>query len=427
MPNQYASAVLQVLPTLDTGGVEQGTIEIAQALVRDGFGALVASTGGRLVPVLQAAGGQHFTLPLAAKDPMSIVRNAGKLARLARAEGAGLLHARSRAPAWSALLAARRAGLPFITTYHGVYREEVPGKRLYNSVMARGDRVIAASRYVAGLIAARHGTDPARIRLIPRGVDPAHFNPNASRSAQIAQIASTLRLPVGAPVVVLPARLTRWKGGLVLVEALARLARRDAVAVFVGSDQGRTGFAAELEQRARALGIADRVRLAGHCADMPAALTLADVVVSASTEPEGFGRAVIEAQAMARPVIATDHGGAAETIEEGETGYLGTARRPGGARGGTGSRAGAAAGGPPRPRCTGANGRHCALYGGCHASRDARRLSRAAVRRRSADQAERRSGPTILSAVARPATSRLVGLESSTTPPDITAAARLIE
>ncbi len=233
-----------------------------------------------------------------------------------------MLHARSRAPAWSTLLAARRTGLPFVTTYHGVYGEGVPGKRLYNSIMARGDRVIAASRYVAGLIAARHGTDPARIRLIPRGVDPARFDPDARRGAQVAQLASAWRLPDGAPVVMLPARLTRWKGGLVLIEALARLARPDAVAVLVGADQGRTAFAAELEQRARALGVADRVRLAGHCSDMPAALMLADVVVSASTEPEAFGRAVIEAQAMARPVIATNHGGAAETVADGETGYL---------------------------------------------------------------------------------------------------------
>ncbi len=302
--------------------MEQGTVEIAQALARDGLGALVASAGGRLVPALRATGARHVTLPLAAKDPVSLLRNAGRLARLARAEGVTLLHARSRAPAWSTLLAARRTGLPFVTTYHGAYGEGVPGKRLYNSVMARGDRVIAASRYVAGLIAARHGTDPARIRLIPRGVDPARFDPDARRGAQVAQLASAWRLPDGAPIVMLPARLTRWKGGLVLIEALARLVRQDAVAVLVGADQGRTAFAAELEQRARALGVADRVRFAGHCADMPAALMLADAVVSASIEPEAFGRAVIEAQAMARPVIATDHGGAAETVADGATGYL---------------------------------------------------------------------------------------------------------
>ena len=314
--------ILQVLPALDTGGVEQGTVEIAQALAREGWGAPVASAGGRLVPLLEAYGGRHLPLSLATKDPVNILRNGAKLASLARAQGASIIHARSRAPAWSALLAARRTGLPFVTTYHGVYGERLPGKRLYNSVMARGDRVIAISRYVASQIMARHGTNPARIRTIPRGVDPARFDPAAIRGNQIARLAEAWRLPDGMPVVMLPARLTRWKGGLVLIEALARLARRDAVAVLVGSDQGRKGYVGELERRARALGVADRVRFAGHCSDMPAALMLADAVVSASLEPEGFGRAVIEAQAMARPVIATDHGGAAETVEDGETGLL---------------------------------------------------------------------------------------------------------
>lgn len=320
--DQTFPAVLQVLPALDTGGVEQGTVEIAQALAAAGWGALVASAGGRLVPLLEAAGGRHVPLPLATKDPVNILRNAGKLTHLARTRGAALIHARSRAPAWSAFLAARRAGLPFVTTYHGVYAERPPGKRLYNSVMGRGDRVIAISRYVASQVLARHGTNPARIRLIPRGVDPVRFDPATIRGSQVARIAEAWRLPDGAPVIILPARLTRWKGGLVLLDALARLARRDAIAVLVGSDQGRSAYAAELERRARALGIADRVRLAGHCADMPAALMLADAVVSASIEPEGFGRTVIEAQAMGRPVIATDHGGAAETVVDGETGRL---------------------------------------------------------------------------------------------------------
>ena len=322
VPDPSAPAILQVLPALDAGGVEQGTVEIAQALAYAGWRPLVASAGGRLVPLLQAAGARHLALPLATKDPVNILRNAAKLARLARAEGASLIHARSRAPAWSALLAARRTGLPFVTTYHAPYGEGVPGKRLYNGVMARGDRVIAISRYVAALLAERHGTDPARIRVIPRGVDPTRFDPDVPRGVQLAQFAAAWRLPDGAPVVMLPARLTRWKGGLVVIEALARLARQDAVAVLVGADQGRHGFARELERRARGLGVADRLRFAGHCADMPAAFMLADAVVSASTEPEGFGRAVIEAQAMARPVIATSHGGAAETVEDGATGLL---------------------------------------------------------------------------------------------------------
>lgn len=317
-----APSILQILPALDAGGVEAGTIEIAQAIARTGWDAPVASAGGRLVPALHAAGGRHIALPLATKDPLEILRNGAKLARVAGAERVALLHARSRAPAWSALRAARTLRLPFVTTYHAPYAEDLPAKRLYNSVMARGDRVIAISRYVAAIAIARHGIDPDRVRLIPRGVDPARFDPALAPAGPLARLSAAWRVPDGAPIILLPARLTRWKGGLVLIAALARLHRRDAVAILAGADQGRVSFAAELERAARAHGVADRLRIVGHCPDMPAALMLADAVVSASTAPEGFGRTVIEAQAMARPVIATNHGGAAETVADGETGFL---------------------------------------------------------------------------------------------------------
>ena len=315
------TAVLQVLPSLDTGGVERGTVEMAEAIADAGGAALVASEGGRLVAAVERAGGRHIRLPLASKSPATIWRNAGRLSRLVRTEGVAIIHARSRAPAWSALLAAHRTGVRFVTTYHGVYNENLPGKRRYNSVMAKGDRVITASRYVAALIAERHGVAPSRVRVIPRGVDPKLFDPGRVAGAQVARLAAAWQVPEGAPVVMLPARLTRWKGASVLIDAVARLARADACCVLVGAAQGRERFARQLQAQAQALGVAGRLRLAGHCDDMPAALALADVVVSASLEPEGFGRAVIEAQAMERPVIATDHGGAAETVEHGVTGW----------------------------------------------------------------------------------------------------------
>lgn len=315
------ATVLQVLPSLDTGGVERGTVEMTQAIVAAGGAALVASEGGRLVAAVERAGGRHIRLPLASKNPATIWLNAGRLGRLIRTEGVGIIHARSRAPAWSALLAARRTGARFVTTYHGVYNEGVPGKRRYNAVMAKGDRVIAISRFVAALLAARHGVEPSRIRVIPRGVDPALFDPARVTAPQVAQLAAAWRVPDGAPVVMLPARLTRWKGAAVLIDAMALLACTDACCVLVGATQGRERFARQLQAQAQALGMAGRLRMAGHCDDMPAALALADVVVSASLDPEGFGRAVIEAQAMARPVIATDHGGAAETVEHGVTGW----------------------------------------------------------------------------------------------------------
>jgi glycosyltransferase involved in cell wall biosynthesis len=312
--------VLQVLPALDTGGVERGTVEMVQAIVAEGGTALVASAGGRMVSEVERAGGRHVALKLMTKDPVNIWLNAGPLTRLIRREGVTLVHARSRAPAWSAWLAARRTRVPFVTTWHGVYGEDFPGKRLYNSVMARGDRVIAISHYVAARAQARYRVDPAKLRIIYRGVDASVFDPAMAVGDRVHRLAQAWRLPPGAPVVMLPARLTRWKGAELLVDAMAMMPR-DAYCVLVGSDQGRHAYAERLAARAERLGLAGRVRFAGHCDDMPAALQLADVVVSASLKPEPFGRVVIEAQAMGRPVVVSDHGGAAETVQPGLTGW----------------------------------------------------------------------------------------------------------
>lgn len=305
-------AILQVLPALDAGGVERGTLEIAEAIQAAGFRALVASAGGRLVPALEALGARHVTLPLATKSPLGIWRNAAALARI---EGVALIHARSRAPAWSALLAARRRRVPLVTTYHGTYGEGFPGKRLYNSVMARGDRVIAISRHISDHIAATHGV---LARVIPRGVDLRAFDPARVEPERIAAIRHGWDVPPGARIILLPARLTRWKGQGVLIEAMAGVG--NAIAVLAGDAQGRAAYVAELRALAAARGVA--IRLPGHVADMPAALLAADVVVHASIEPEGFGRTVIEAQAMGRLVIAADLGGPRETVMEGVTGWL---------------------------------------------------------------------------------------------------------
>jgi glycosyltransferase involved in cell wall biosynthesis len=313
--------ILQVLPALVTGGVERGTIEITEAIVRAGGTALVTSGGGRLVPAIERAGGTHVTLPLATRDPCSIWLNGFRLARLIRARQVDIVHARSRAPAWSAYMAARRTGTHFVTTYHGAYSENVPLKRRYNAVMAKGERVIAISRFIAALIEERHKVPPERIAVIPRGVDCAVFDPDAVSPDRLARLARAWRLPDGAPTVTLPARLSRWKGQEVLIEALALLSRRDVCAVLVGSDQGRTRYSAGLARLAERRGVGDRLRLAGETDDMPAAYMLSDVVVHASTDPEPFGRVVIEAQAMGRPVIATDHGAPVETVEQDVTGW----------------------------------------------------------------------------------------------------------
>jgi glycosyltransferase involved in cell wall biosynthesis len=314
--------VLQVLPSLVTGGVERGTIEIAQAVAEAEGVALVASSGGPMVNLVRRAGGRHFELPLQAKDPITIWRNAARLEALIRAENVTLVHARSRAPAWSAWLACQRTGAHFVTTYHGVYGEDLPFKRHYNAIMAKGEIVIAASRYVADVVRRKHKVDPARIRVIPRGIDPMVFNPDTVSADRIARMAQTMRVPDGMFTVVIPGRLSAWKGQAVLLQAIAQLPWNEVCCVLVGSDQGRTKYTRELEQISESLGIGDRVRIIGQVEDMPAALMLSDVVVHASTEAEAFGRVVIEAQAMRRPVIATNLGGPSETVQHGVTGWL---------------------------------------------------------------------------------------------------------
>ena len=316
-PPLDGAVVLQVLPALGGGGVERGTVEMAQAITQAGGAALVASAGGRRAAQVEAAGGRNIALPLDTKNPLAIWRNAARLEAVIRAEGVRLVHARSRAPAWSALIAARRTGVPFVTTYHGTYGEGLPGKRRYNAVMARGERVIAISHFIAGLIMRRHGVDPSRIRVIPRGADPAQFDPATVAPERVRRLAETWQLPPGRPVAMLPGRLARWKGQSVFLRALAG---RGAVGVLVGDARQHSAYPRELAAEAARLGV--DLRIVGHCDDMPAALALADVVVSASIEPEAFGRVVIEAQAMARPVIASAHGGAAETITDGTTGLL---------------------------------------------------------------------------------------------------------
>ena len=318
-PESPPPVVLQVLPALGTGGVERGTVEITEAIAGAGGIALVASAGGPQEPSIRRAGGRHITLPLDTRNPWRIWRNAAALAALIRTEHVAIVHARSRGPAWSAKIACRRTGAHFMTTHHGTYAENLPFKRRYNSVMAAGERVIAASRFIAGLIQLRHGTDPARIRVIPRGVDTAVFDPEAVSADRLARLAKSWRLADGMPTVLLAGRLRQWKGQSVLLEAIARMARTDVCCVLVGG--GARRITARLIRQAERLGIADRVRLVGNGDDMPAALMLADVVIHASTAPEAFGRVVIEAQAMARLVIAADLGGPVETVEHGVTGW----------------------------------------------------------------------------------------------------------
>lgn len=308
------------MPKLETGGAERSTIEIAAALAREGFLPLVASEGGRMVAELESAGGEWIPLPLDTKSPAALIANAFRLTNLIRACNVNIIHARSRAPAWSALWAARRTGIPFVTTWHGSYTARGPLKRFYNSVMARGDVVIANSAWTAQHIAAQ--LPAKRIVTIPRGVDLTHFDPASVALERVAAMRHAWGADASTILVLLPGRLTRWKGQDVLIEAMARLDDGRVRAVFAGDAQGRAGYERGLREAIAARDLADRIMIAGHVSDMPAAYLAADIVVSASTQEEAFGRVSAEASAMARAVIATDHGGSRETVVAGGTGLL---------------------------------------------------------------------------------------------------------
>lgn len=319
--------VLQVLPRMVAGGVERGTVEIARAIVEHGGIALVASAGGPMVRELERVGAEHFEMPLDSKNPLTMYRNIERLVELARFRNARIIHARSRAPAWSALKAARRLGRSFVTTYHGAYNDNGPIKRWYNGVMARGDRVIAISEFIANRIELKHGVGRDKVRVIHRGVDLARFDPNSVSAERIIQLSNEWRLPDGAPVIMLPGRLSRWKGQLLLIKALAELGRPDVRCLIVGGG-ATAAYRSEMNRLVERYDLGKNVHIVDHCNDMPAAYMLTDVVVSASTDPEAFGRVVAEGQAMGRPVVAPNHGGAVEIIRNGETGRLFKPRDP---------------------------------------------------------------------------------------------------
>lgn len=319
--------LLQVVPELETGGAELSALEITRAVTRAGGRALVASRGGRMISRLTADGGELVAMPAHSKNPLVILGNAARLVDLIRREKVSLVHARSRAPAFSALWAAQATGTPFVATYHGIYKAQSGLKRWYNAVMTRGDLVIANSDYTRAHVIAEHHIDPAKVVAIPRGVDLDRFDPRHIAPERVDALAQAWGVAPNdrRTRILLAGRLTRIKGQLTIVEAAARLkaaGRDDFLILFAGDDQGRAEYRQELTAAIANAGLQEAIRLVGHCDDMPAAFMLCDLAILPTTVPESFGRAAVEPQAMGRPVIAAAHGGTLETVVAGETGWL---------------------------------------------------------------------------------------------------------
>lgn len=324
-PDLTGKTILQVIPDLSAGGAERTTVEMAEAITGAGGRALVVSTGGRLAPALKGVGGELIEMNAASKNPVTIFKNAKALMRLITEESVSLVHARSRAPGWSAYHAARKTGTPFVTTYHGAYSGLSGPKRAYNSVMAKGDLVIANSDWTAAHVATVHGVPKDKLVTIPRGVDFEAFDPAMVSGERISAIREAWELDASDKrlLLVLPGRLTRWKGQALAIEALGALdgpERAKLHLVLTGDAQGRQAYVTELEDKIIEHELGGTVSIVGHTSDMPAAYMLADIVLAPSTRPEAFGRVAAEASAMGKPVIVADHGGQRETVIEGQTG-----------------------------------------------------------------------------------------------------------
>jgi glycosyltransferase involved in cell wall biosynthesis len=309
--------ILQIIPDLEAGGAERTTVDIAEGLANVGARALVATTGGRLVGELQAKGGVWVPFPASTKNPLAMLANAGKLVQLIRGEKVDLVHARSRAPAWVAFAATRITKTGLVTTYHGAYSGKSAPKILYNSVMARGDVVIANSHFTAETIQTMHRIEPQKLRVIHRGTNFEAFSPGEVGPDRVERVRRAWLASPEERIVLLAARLTAWKGQKVLIEAANLLRSRglsDLVFVLAGDPQGRDAYVAELDGLITKHNLGMMVRRVGHVTDMPAALAASAIVTVPSTEPEAFGRVAVEAQAMGVPVIVSNLGAVPETV-----------------------------------------------------------------------------------------------------------------
>lgn len=314
--------VMQVIPNLGAGGAEQTCVDVTAALVQEGHRAIVVSNGGPRAADIKRAGGIHIELPVHSKNPLVMRLNAKRLKALMVQYNVDIVHARSRAPAWSCYWATRDTKTHFLTTCHAPFNLGGRLKNYYNSSITRGELIIANSDFVGHYLVDNYAVPIEKIRVIPRGIPMERFNPTIIHAERMLRLSQQWRIPEVATVILMPGRLTRWKGQTVMIEAMSHLKHKDTYCILLGDDQGRTEYTQELEQMIHDLQLEERVRISSHCNDMASAYALADIVVSASIEPEGFGRTAVEAQAMGKSVVATNIGGSRETIIPDVTGWL---------------------------------------------------------------------------------------------------------
>lgn len=318
--------ILQIVPELNTGGVEQTVLDMSAAIIAAGGTAIVCAHGGRLVDSLKSSGAEFISMPVHSKNPFVQLKNYFALKALIKARHIDLVHVRSRAPALAALSAAKACGAATVTTYHGIYNAKSTLKRRYNGLMTKADVIIANSDFTRNHVLKTYDVAPDHVVAISRGINMARFDTLAIDEARKAAITEAWGIKNdGRTRFILAGRLTRWKGQGVIIEACAALMAQgmsNFVVYMAGDDQGRSDYVDELKTAIATHGLADHIKLVGHCADMPAAYSLCDYALAPSTDPEAFGRTAVEPQAMGLPVLASNHGATIETVNDGQTGWL---------------------------------------------------------------------------------------------------------
>jgi glycosyltransferase involved in cell wall biosynthesis len=317
--------LLQVIPRLDVGGAETGCKDIAQFISNQNYFSAILCSGGEQIKNIDKTKVKIFRFSVQSKNPFVIFFNIFVILFIVFFYKINIIHVRSRAPAWSCYFTSKLLGVPLISTFHGTYNFNSSLKKFYNSVMLRGNSVIAGSRFIYEHIKNNYNYSKA-IFLIPRGIDINYFNPKNSNIEEFNSVRTRWGIPSNDFLILLPGRLTFWKGQFLFLNTLLFLKQENLLnnisAIILGDDQGRTEYREYLLDFIREHRLEANVKIVSHESFMPSAYNACNLVLSASIEPEAFGRVAVEAQAMEKPILASNIGGSNETIIDGQTGWL---------------------------------------------------------------------------------------------------------
>ena len=321
--------VLQVIPRLGYGGAETGCYDLAHYLYEQDCKSYIVTSGGELIKYIDKKKVKLIKLPVQSKNPLIIIINSIALTLLILFLNISIVHARSRAPAWSCYIATKITRRKFVTTFHGTYNFKNSIKKFYNSIMVKSDVLIAGSNFIFSHISENYQkflNSKKKFLVIFRGINTEYFDSDTIKKKDIDKLKATWKIEDNKKIILLPGRLTAWKGQEMFIEAINFFKQSnpelDFVAVILGDDQGRTVFRKKLERLVEQFNLTQNIKFVDNCNVMPVAYYISDVIVSSSIEPEAFGRVSVEAQAMKKPIIASNIGGSKETVIDNKTGLL---------------------------------------------------------------------------------------------------------